>query len=200
MKKGKKYFIAIMIAATVLVAGCVSQGNGKNPVDYCAENDGKIVEGPSATGKIQYCLFDESYCRVEEFQSGECQKGENFYECRAMDTESEGYYDKEKGTLIAWYDCGEPVQLPNPAASYCENQGGEYDIREDPRPEGGQYGVCILENGTVCDEWEYYQGGCESCLTYCQKQLHIMCTGEWNITGEYPDCNCEWICDESGPV
>lgn len=90
------------------------------------------------------------------------------------------------------------TEIPNPAAKYCDEQGLEYEIRE--APSGDQYGVCILENETVCDAWAYYEGGCESCLTYCKKQPHIMCTGHWNITGEYPDCNCEWVCEEGGPV
>lgn len=93
---------------------------------------------------------------------------------------------------------GDNAQLPNPAAKYCDEQGLEYEIRE--APSGDQYGVCILENETVCDAWAYYEGGCDSCITYCQKQPHIMCTGHWNITGEYPDCNCEWVCEEGGPA
>lgn len=36
-----------------------------------------------------------------------------------------------------------------------------------------------------------------SCLTYCQGQTHINCTGHWDTTGEYPDCNCQWVCEES---
>jgi len=83
--------------------------------------------------------------------------------------------------------------LPNPAAVFCKEQGNSYEIREDWK--GNQYGVCILENGTECDEWAYYRGGCESCLTYCPKQQHIMCVGHWNISGEYPNCTCSWICE-----
>ncbi|UCG94965.1 MAG: DUF333 domain-containing protein [archaeon] len=87
------------------------------------------------------------------------------------------------------------IGMPNPAAVYCQDQGGTLEIREDPRTSGGQYGVCILENGTECDEWAYYRGGCESCLTYCAKQPHIQCEGHLEMSGQYPDCSCEWICD-----
>jgi len=49
--------------------------------------------------------------------------------------------------------------IANPAAVYCtEQQGTRYEIRTNP--DGSQYGVCILPNGTVCDEWAYYRGGC----------------------------------------
>lgn len=50
-------------------------------------------------------------------------------------------------------------QLPNPASVYCEEVGGQLDIREDP--DGGQYGVCVFADGSECDEWDLYRGDCE---------------------------------------
>jgi putative hemolysin len=47
---------------------------------------------------------------------------------------------------------------PNPAAIYCRNLNYTYEIRTNP--DGSQYGVCILPDGTVCDEWEFYRGAC----------------------------------------
>jgi putative hemolysin len=47
--------------------------------------------------------------------------------------------------------------LPNPASVYCEEQGGTLEIRED---ENGQYGVCLFDDGSECDEWAYYRGEC----------------------------------------
>jgi putative hemolysin len=49
--------------------------------------------------------------------------------------------------------------LPNPAAVYCEEQGGTIDIREDAQ--GGQYGVCMFDDGSECDEWAFYRGECQ---------------------------------------
>jgi hypothetical protein len=34
-----------------------------------------------------------------------------------------------------------------------------------------------------------------TCEEYCMDLPHAACVGEWNITGEYPDCDCAWICD-----
>ncbi len=34
-----------------------------------------------------------------------------------------------------------------------------------------------------------------TCQEYCETQPHIMCVGHWNISGTYPDCNCEWVCE-----
>ncbi|MDD1670874.1 MAG: DUF333 domain-containing protein [Methanomicrobiales archaeon] len=48
--------------------------------------------------------------------------------------------------------------VPNPAAAYCTSMHNRYEIRTNP--DGSQYGVCILPDGTECDEWGYYQGGC----------------------------------------
>lgn len=33
-----------------------------------------------------------------------------------------------------------------------------------------------------------------SCSDYCQSQPHTMCVGSWNITGDYPNCNCRFDC------
>ena len=56
---------------------------------------------------------------------------------------------------------GEPgdASVPNPASVYCEEQGGTLEIREDES--GGQYGVCVFEDGSECEEWAFYQGDCE---------------------------------------
>lgn len=50
------------------------------------------------------------------------------------------------------------VSLPNPAAVYCEEQGGTVEIRT--AAEGGQYGICIFPNGSEYDEWAFYRDKC----------------------------------------
>lgn len=50
------------------------------------------------------------------------------------------------------------VGLPNPASAFCEQQGGTVEMRTDS--EGGQYGVCLFEDGSECDEWAYFRGEC----------------------------------------
>jgi len=44
--------------------------------------------------------------------------------------------------------------MPNPAAIFVKELGYEYEIRTGP---DGEYGVAILPNGTVIDEWELYR-------------------------------------------
>ena len=52
--------------------------------------------------------------------------------------------------------CGESVVgIANPAAVWCKEQGYAYEIRQNP--DGSEYGVCIFENGTEVDAWDYYR-------------------------------------------
>ncbi|MBU0628764.1 MAG: DUF333 domain-containing protein [Nanoarchaeota archaeon] len=49
------------------------------------------------------------------------------------------------------------TQIANPASVNCIEKGGKLDIRENPQ---GQYGVCILPDGSECEEWAFYRGEC----------------------------------------
>lgn len=49
--------------------------------------------------------------------------------------------------------------LPNPAAVYCEEQGGTLETRSDEA--GGEYGVCQFADGTECEEWAFYREECQ---------------------------------------
>ena len=51
----------------------------------------------------------------------------------------------------------ESMQMANPASVYCQENGGNLEIRDS---EGGQQGICIFPNGKECDEWEYFRGEC----------------------------------------
>jgi putative hemolysin len=44
--------------------------------------------------------------------------------------------------------------LANPASVFCAQSGGKSEIRNGPR---GQYGVCILPDGQVVEEWAYFR-------------------------------------------
>lgn len=47
--------------------------------------------------------------------------------------------------------------LANPAAVYCEEQGGELENKTD---QYGVYGVCVFPDGSKCDQWAYFRGAC----------------------------------------
>ncbi len=49
--------------------------------------------------------------------------------------------------------------LANPASVYCEEQGGQLEIRTGD--DGGEYGVCVFSDGSECEEWAYYRDECQ---------------------------------------
>lgn len=188
-------FPIFSLAIIFLVSGCVWDAPLLTPSEFCEQQGGFVVTGPSLEGSADFCLLqDQSYCRTKDFQDGLCSRGENFYVCDAVGSRSEGYYDRDTMTLISFAQCSSETGMANPASAYCVEQGGVVTIRTDPRPGGGQYGVCILP-GMECDEWAFYHGGCDSCLTHCINSFNETCVGHWDISGEYPDCSCGWVCD-----
>lgn len=52
----------------------------------------------------------------------------------------------------------EVIGMANPASVYCEDQGGRLEIRTSK--DGGQYGMCLFDDGSECDEWAFYQEKC----------------------------------------
>jgi putative hemolysin len=46
------------------------------------------------------------------------------------------------------------VGMANPASVHCGKLGGTSEIRTGP---GGQYGMCKLPDGKVCEEWALYR-------------------------------------------
>ena len=51
------------------------------------------------------------------------------------------------------------ITIANPASAYCEAQGFKLEIRT--AQDGTQYGVCMFEDDTECEEWAYYRGECK---------------------------------------
>lgn len=54
-------------------------------------------------------------------------------------------------------------QIANPASVYCVDHGGKLEIREDN--ESNQYGVCVFNNGSECEEWAYLRNKCSESNT-----------------------------------
>jgi hypothetical protein len=49
--------------------------------------------------------------------------------------------------------------LPNPASVFCEEQAGKVEMRTDDA--GNQYGICVFEDGSECDEWAFFRAECQ---------------------------------------
>lgn len=143
------------IIGTILLTGCADDG---------------LVEVKNDTDELK-CDTDSDCVEASCCHSSSCVHKENAPDCDGVFCTQEC----KKGTL----DCGQgsckcvegdckavmkknytnnDKELPNPAAVHCNEEGHQYEIREDE--EGNQYGVCIFSDGSECDAWEYYEGEC----------------------------------------
>jgi putative hemolysin len=70
-----------------------------------------------------------------------------------------GFYQKgiEQETSSEQTGTENESGLANPASVYCEEQGGEISIKTF---ESGQRGFCLFDDGSQCDEWDFFQGNC----------------------------------------
>lgn len=57
------------------------------------------------------------------------------------------------GSANAGHAAWDWMGLANPAAVFCVKSGGKSEVRKGPR---GEYGVCILPDGRVVEEWTYF--------------------------------------------
>lgn len=47
-----------------------------------------------------------------------------------------------------------PVDMSNPAAKFCVDQGGQYLVEQQPQ---GKSSLCVLDNGSKIDAWEFFR-------------------------------------------
>jgi len=55
--------------------------------------------------------------------------------------------------------------LANPAAVYCEEQGGVVESRVI---KAGAKGFCVFEDGSECAQWDFFRQECQKGDNYCQ--------------------------------
>jgi hypothetical protein len=48
------------------------------------------------------------------------------------------------------------TEKPNPAAVFCTDEGGAYDIESSPE---GRRGICTLPDGRILDAWDHFRAG-----------------------------------------
>lgn len=133
-----KVVIILLVIAFIIsvIAGCSSPeepGQIANPAsEFCVDQGGTLdIRKDESGGEVGYCQFDDgSECEEWAFFRGECSQGE----------------------------FPASNQIANPAAVYCSEQDGEYEVRE--HEDGGQYGVCSFNDGSECDAWAFFRGEC----------------------------------------
>jgi putative hemolysin len=47
--------------------------------------------------------------------------------------------------------------MANPASVHCINAGGKLTMKRTPQ---GEFGMCKLPSGKVCEEWALFRGEC----------------------------------------
>lgn len=71
---------------------------------------------------------------------------------------SNGDADQEKEPVLG---------MANPASVYCQGLDFMEETREN---ELGQYGVCLFDDGSECDTWDFLAGLCGQEHSYCVQQ------------------------------
>lgn len=51
-------------------------------------------------------------------------------------------------------DISNPAEMPNPAAVFCQEQGGAYRVAQGAE---GERGICVLRDGGEVDAWSYFR-------------------------------------------
>jgi hypothetical protein len=86
---------------------------------------------------------------------------------------ADGKYDEMKQQLLATETTSATstasstgsAAIANPASTYCEQKGGTVEIRDFI---DGQTGFCIFEDGSECEEWEFFRQECKMGQKLCQ--------------------------------
>jgi len=87
----------------------------------------------------------------------------NFDDCVAagnpiMEIYPEQCRSKDGRIFVREINGGDSAGIANPASVYCADNGGKLENRKDK--DGGEYGVCLFQDGSECDEWQFYRGEC----------------------------------------
>ncbi|TBR09951.1 MAG: DUF333 domain-containing protein [Candidatus Nitrosotenuis sp.] len=89
------------------------------------------------------------------------------------------------GTILkeANLETENPKQVPNPASTYCFDNGGKIEMSQT---DAGVEGICVFSDGSKCEEWQYYRGECkpESSNTPIQSSLEITTEKDQYAIGE----------------
>jgi putative hemolysin len=110
-----------------------------NPASvFCGENGGTLEIRDETGGQVGYCVFEGgSECEEWAYMRGECAPGEGAQGGSTADT---------------------TTGMANPASVFCADNGGTVEIRQGE--DGGEYGMCVFNDGSECEEWAYFRGEC----------------------------------------
>lgn len=64
----------------------------------------------------------------------------------------------EEGKQISPQEVQKEISLPNPASQNCTEKGGKLEMLQET---AGTLGICKFNDGTECEEWQFYRGECK---------------------------------------
>lgn len=168
--------VSLVILAVVLGIVLTQTNNGNG---IACTQEAKLCPDGSAVGRtgpnceFAECPSGEKYCTSESRNAQVCPEiygpvcgwfNSNVncikYPCAA---EYENSCRACADNKVEYYTSGacptEPAsaQIANPASTNCIDKGGTLKIVDSPQ---GQYGMCTLPNGNVCEEWAFFRGEC----------------------------------------
>jgi putative hemolysin len=65
---------------------------------------------------------------------------------------------EKEGEIISAKNAEEKNALPNPAAQNCLDKGGKLEYLAET---AGTLGICRFDDGTACEEWQFFRGECQ---------------------------------------
>lgn len=143
----RKFVFPLFLILGILLAACnanstpapqaTENADMPNPASaYCETNGGRLeIRSYASGGQFGICIFaDGSECDEWAYFRGECQPGDSL-------------------------NPAENAGLPNPASVFCEQNGGQLQIRTDIN--GAESGVCVFPDSSECDEWAFFRGECQ---------------------------------------
>lgn len=125
------------------------------------------------------------------------QRGSNWFATGDLAPEAQETADIMLST-VAWVEASapQPAGLPNPAAAFCVEQGGQQVLRTDAQ--GGQYGICLFGDGSECEEWAFFRGECAPVATVDNAAAEREPTYANTALGFALSASADWPVRESG--
>ncbi len=146
MKNEIKILTGLLILASVLISGCI-----ETPIKpVCGNNI--IEEGETS----ENCCIDVGCLEGQICENNIC----------VLSGKYEGQTVPKEDTHVNEEEIGTGVGVADPASIYAVEMGCKHKLITN---EKGQIGICILPDGTECEEWDFYRGKCGQEWSYCKQ-------------------------------
>mmetsp|Transcript_29514 Transcript_29514/g.45657 ORF Transcript_29514/g.45657 Transcript_29514/m.45657 type:complete len:636 (-) Transcript_29514:621-2528(-) len=184
---GGEYALCIFSNETACDSWAYFRGecNTSNPnfQVYCTDNGGELskksvdwgdVEG-ALPAEYEVCTTDGVECAENDYYTSQCNQVET--------TTSESTAPADGTPAI--------IGMPNPASTGCVEKGGIDESLYEA--DGGEYGVCLFNDGTACDSWGLERGECAEGTT------PVFSTFCADSGGEISEEDVDWGASEGNP-